>query len=334
MRRRDFILTGSVAAVAWPGAARTQQPAMPVVGVLGAGAPNEFTPGALLQGLKETGFVEGQNGRVEYRWARGAYERLPALAAELLALRINVLATFGTAAVRVAKSATAGAAAANGQPAVPVVFAFGGDPVAEEIVASFNRPGGNLTGVTSIAGSLAPKRLELLRAVTRADSTIAILINPKNPLGISERKDAETAAQAIDQRLEFLTASDEREIDAAFAALPQRGIGALIVAVDTFYYYGQMARIAALAARYAVPAIGPLRDFAEAGGLMSYGASIFDVNRQAGVYVGKVLKGAEPADLPVLQPTRFELIINLKAAKALGLDLPPTLLALADAVIE
>jgi ABC-type uncharacterized transport system substrate-binding protein len=242
-----------------------------------------------------------------------------------VSLPVNVLATFGTAAARVAK-----AASVEVSPPVPVVFSFGSDPVAEGLVASLNRPGGNITGSTSIGGSLAPKRLELLRAFVWGDANLAILINPDNPLAGTERAEAETAAHTLG--LEVLTARNESEIDAAFAILKERHISGLIIAVDTFYF-GQMRRMATLAARFAVPAIGPLQEFAAAGGLMTYGP-IQEVNRQAAIYIGKVLKGARPADLPVMQPTRFELAINLKAAKALGLDVPQTLLATADEVME
>jgi putative ABC transport system substrate-binding protein len=328
MRRREFIaLAGAAAASAsWPLAARAQQPAMPVIGLLGVKAP--LNAAAFAQGLKETGYVPGQNVLVQERWVEGAYDRFPAMAAELVDLRVSVLHVYGTTATRAAKPASVKAV-----PAVPVVFSLGADPVAEGFVASLNRPGGNMTGVTSIAGSLAPKRLELLRTFLRDNAAIALLVNPDNPLSQAERNDTEAAARAIGQRLDILAARNETEIDAVFAALKDRRVGALIIAVDTFYY-AQMPRMAALATRYAVPAISPLRDFAEAGGLMTYGASIYDVNRQAAVYVGRVLKGARPADLPVLQPTKFELLINLKTAKALGLDVPQTLLATADEVIE
>jgi putative ABC transport system substrate-binding protein len=306
MERREFITLLGGAAAAWPVVALGQQSAMPVVGVLGAGSAAPLTTVALAQGLKESGYTEGENVRIEYRWARGAYDLLPTMADELVNLPVNVLATFGTAAARVAK-----AASAKVSPPVPVVFSFGSDPVAEGLVASLNRPGGNMTGSTSIAGSLAPKRLELLRAVLGDDAMLAILINPDNPLAGPERADAETAARTLGQRLEVLTARNETEIDAAFATLKQRHINGVIIAVDTFYF-GQMRRMAALAARFAVPAIGPLQEFAAAGGLMTYGPSIREVNRQAAIYVGKVLKGSRPADLPVMQPTKFELVINLK----------------------
>ena len=236
----------------------------------------------------------------------GDYQRLPSLAAELVEQRPNLLAAFGTPAVRIAKSASV-----KLSPPVPVVFAMGADPVLEGVVESLNRPGGNMTGVTSIAGALAPKRLELVRGFLRENSSVAILINPGNPLSEAERRDTEVAVQAVGQRLEVLTASNQAEIDKAFAALSQRKVGFLIIAVDTFYYT-QMQRMATLAAQAAVPAIGPLREFAAEGGLLSYGTSISDVNRQAGVMAGKVLSGALPQQLPVQQPTKFELVVNLK----------------------
>ena len=322
IKRRDFItLLGGAAT--WPLVARAQQQAMPVIGVLGS-ASAQFKD-ALAAGLKESGYTDGQNVRMEYRWAEGDYDRLPALADELVSLHINVLCVLGTAGARSAK-----AASLKVSPPMPVVFAFGGDPVATGLVASFNRPGGNMTGSTSIAGSLGPKRFELLRAFVRDDAAMAILINPDT--GEAERKDSEAAALAVGRRLDVFTARSESEIVAAFAALQQR-IGALVIQSDTFYL-GQMRWMAALAAWHAVPAIGPLREFAAAGGLMTYAPSIADVVRQAGVYVGRVLRGARPADLPVIQPTKFELTINLKAAKALGLTVPNTLLVSADEVIE
>jgi putative tryptophan/tyrosine transport system substrate-binding protein len=258
--------------------------------------------------------------------SKGDYDRLPAMADELVKLRVNVLAILGTAAARVAKSASI-----KVSPPVPVVFALGADPVTMGLVASFNRPGGNITGSTSIAHSLAPKRLELLRAFVPGDAAMAIMVNPDK--GEIERKESEAAALAMGRRLEVLTARNESEIIAAFAAVRQRRIGGLIIASDTFYL-GQMRWMAALAAWHAVPAIGPLREFAGGGGLLTYAPSIADVVRQAGAYVGKVLKGARPAELPVMQPTKFKLTINLNAAKALGLDVPTTLLATADELIE
>jgi putative tryptophan/tyrosine transport system substrate-binding protein len=327
MRRRKFItLLGGVAA-GWPIAARAQQSAVPVVGILNSASPSLLVV-AFVQGLREAGYVENQNVLIEYRYARGAYERLPALAAELVNLRVELIAAGGTPAVRVAKTASV-----RPMPAIPVVFTMASDPVAEGFVASLNRPGGNMTGITSIAGALAPKRLDLIREFLRDDAAIAVLINPSNPLAGAEQRDTEAAARAIGQRLEVLTASNEGEIDEAFASLKRRDVGALIIAADIFYY-GQMQRLATLAARHLMPAIGPLRDFAAEGGLLSYGASITDVYRQAGIIAGKVLRGARPADLPVQQPTKFELVVNLGTAKRLSFELSPKLLALADEVIE
>ena len=325
MKRREFITLLGGAAAAWPLAARAQQSKMPVIGVLGSGSA-QFRD-ALVHGLSESGYVDGQNVRIEYRWLEGAYERLPAMMEQLANLQIAVLAPLGTAAVRVTK-----AALANGSLAVPVVFSYGGDPVADGLVASLNRPGGNVTGSTSITGSLASKRLELLRAFTHENDAIAILINPNT--GEAERADAEAAARAVGQRLDVLTARNESEIVTAFAMLQQRRIAALMIHSDTFYL-GQMRWMAALAARQALlPTIGPLREFAAAGGLMAYAPNIADVVRHQGVYIGKVLKGVRPADLPVMQPTKFEMTINLAAAKALGLEVPQSILLRADEVIE
>jgi putative ABC transport system substrate-binding protein len=326
MRRRDFIvLLGG--ATAWPLIASPQQPTMPVIGFLSGSSPSALTA-AYLQGLQEGGYIEHQNVRIEWRYARGAYQQLPTLAAELVDMRVNLIIAAGTAAVHIAKTASV-----RPTPAIPVVFSMASDPVAEGFVASLSRPGGNITGITSIAGSLAPKRLDLMRAFLHDDAAIAILINPNNPLASAEREGTEAAARAIGQRLEVLTASNLAELDEAFTSLKQRGVGALIIAADIFYF-GQMQRLATLAAQQAVPTIGPLRDFAAEGGLLSYGASIPEVNRQSGILAAKILKGAQPADLPVQQPTKFELVLNLKTAKALGLDVPPTLLAAADEVIE
>jgi putative ABC transport system substrate-binding protein len=326
MRRRDLIAAAAGATVAAFGVRAQER--MPVVGVLGSGAPGRLFTDAIAQGLAENGLIEGRSVAIEYRWARGDYARLPAMAADLMERRVAVFFTFGTPAVRAAK-----AASTKTSPAIPVVFSFGSDPVAEGLVASLNRPGGNLTGVTSIAGEIAPKRIELMRELLGDQAVLATLINPSNPLSRSERGDTERAAQALGQKLEILNAQNESEIDAAFNALKERGVAGLIIAVDTFYF-GQMRRMAGLATEHRMPAVGPLRDFALAGGLMTYGASIFDVNRQAAVYVGRVLKGAQPAELPVLQPTKFELLINLRAAKAMGVEVPSILLARADEVIE
>jgi len=299
---------------------------VPVIGVLGSSSP--FESSALDEGLKETGYINGQNVHVEYRWAYGTYDRLPGMADELLKLLADILFAVGTPAARVAKSASL-----RVQPAVPVVFNCGADPVAEGLVATLNRPGGNVTGSTSIGGSLAPKRLELLAAIAPDAAAVALLSNPDNSVGETERNDTEAASRIVGRRLEIFTARNELEIVAAYAALKQRQVGALIIGVDNFYY-SQIRWMAALSAWHAIPTIGPLREFAAAGGLISYAASIPEVVRQAAVYVGRILKGAKPADLPVQRPTKFQFVINLKAAKALGLDIPPTLLATADEMIE
>jgi putative ABC transport system substrate-binding protein len=259
----------------------------PLVGILNSGAPSRFTDGAFEAGLKEAGFTRGQNLRIETRWSQGNYEQLPALAADLIRQRPDVLLTGGTPAARVGKVASG-----NVDPAVPMVFAMGGDPVAEGLVASLSHPGGHLTGITSMGGALAPKRMELGREFLRSDRAVALLINPGNPLAAAERNDSEIAAKAIGQRLEVLTAGNDREIEAAFALLQDRRIAVLMIAVDT-YFFGRMRQMAQLAERYGIPAIGPLREFATGGGLMSYGASIGDVNRLAGVYAGKVLAGGK-----------------------------------------
>ena len=295
---------------------------------MSSGSPGSLPDAGAIEGLRQSGYVVGQNIQIEYRYASGAFDRIPAMMSELLALRPAAILTLGTAAARSAREALQKASSP-----VPLIFSFGSDPVAEGMVASLNRPGGNITGVTSIAGSLGPKRLELLRQVVRGDKAIGLLVNLGNPLGISERRDVEAAARGIGQKLAVLPAASEVEIDAAFLSLPQQSIGGVVIAVDTFYF-GRMRQMAALAARMAVPAISPLRDFPGAGGLMSYGASIHDVNRQAGRYLARVVKGEKPAELPVLQPTKFELIINLKTAKALNIDMPAGLLATADEVIE
>jgi putative ABC transport system substrate-binding protein len=300
----------------------------PLVGIMSSGSPGSLPDAGVIEGLRQSGFVVGRNIQIEYRYASGAFDRIPAMTSELLDMRPAAILTLGTAAARSAREVLR-----KTSPQVPLVFSFGSDPVAEGMVASMNRPGGTITGVTSIAGSLGPKRLELLRQVVRDGKAIGLLVNLGNPLGIAERRDVEAAARSVGQRMEVLPAASEAQIEAAFLALPQQSIGGVVIAVDTFYF-GRMRQMATLATRMAVPAISPLRDFPGAGGLMSYGASIHDVNRQAGGYLARVLKGEKPADLPVLQPTKFELIINLKTAKALDIEMPAGLLATADEVIE
>jgi len=321
MKRREFItLTGG--AVAWPISAMSQQSDMPAVGILESARVNN----GLIQGLLETGYIDGRNVHLEYRSAEGAYERLPAMADYLVKFPVRVLVGTGTAAARAAKVASI-----KVSPAVPVVFAFGGDPVAEGLVASLNRPGGNVTGSTSMGAQLAPKRVELLSSLVPDKAEIGILINPDNPLMETESKDTEVACRAIGKQLRVFTARDEMALLDVFATLKQQQVGGLIVAVDTFYY-AQTRWLAALSTWHSVPTTGPLREFAIAGGLLSYGANIPDATRQAGIYVGRILKGEKPADLPVMQPTKFDLVINLKTAKALGLTIPQSILATAEVI--
>ena len=329
MRRREFIRLLGGAAATWPLAVDAQQSAIPVIGFLSPISVN--SPGTYLdafrQGLKEAGFIEGQNVTVEYRWAEGQFDRLPALAADLVRMRVAVITTMGDGAY-----AARAAQPPEGNSAIPIVFALGGDPVAAGLVASLNRPGGNITGATSIGHSLGPKRAEFLRELIPTAAIVGFLINPKQA-GDTEVRDIEQAARAGGWQLRVLPARNAEEIDAVFASFDRDRIDALIVAVDTLFF-AESKRLVSLAARHAVPVIGPLRTFALAGGLMSFGANIPDVVRQTGVYTGKVLAGEKPANLPVVQPTKFELVINLKTAKALGLTVPMQLLARADEVIE
>jgi putative ABC transport system substrate-binding protein len=324
MRRREFI-AGLGSAAAWPLVVRAQQPAMPVVGFLRSSTLAASMPlvTAFRQGLKELSFVEGQNVAVEYRYADNQVGRLPALVADLLGRPVAVIVGDTIAAIP-AKAATA---------TVPIVFGTGGDPVTQGLVASLNRPGGNATGVVFFATQLAAKRLELLRQLVPKVTTIAMLMNPNSPNFAAERSDAQAAAQAIGQQLVILDVSNDRDIETAFATLMNRGAGALLVGSGTFLT-SNAERVVALAAHYGLPAIYPQREAALAGGLMSYGTSLTDAYRQIGVYTGRILKGERPAELPVVRSTKFEFVLNLKTVKALGLDVPPTLLALADEVIE
>jgi len=307
-------------------ALRAQQKAMPMIGLLSGASPEPTAPyvAAFRQGLGETGWVEGQNVAIEYRWAEGQYDRLPALAADLVHHEVDVIRTHGVPALLAAKSATS---------MIPIVFTTGDDPVASGLVASLARPGGNLTGVSLMLVELMPKRLELLSELVPQAGLIALLVNPNGPAAARVIKEVQEAARTKGVQLTVLKAGDDSEIDAAFASLAQLHARALLVGADAFFN-SRRDRLVALAARYSVPAIYEGRDFAEIGGLVSYGASVRDTWRQAGTYVGRILAGAKPADLPVQQPTTFELVINLKTAKALGLTVPPSILARADEVIE
>jgi putative ABC transport system substrate-binding protein len=316
-------MLGGVAA--WPFAVRAQQPAMPVVGFLhtSTAAPFLDMVGAFRKGLNEAGFIEGQNVAIEYRWAEFQYDRLPALAADLVARRVTVISVFGPPAALAAKAATV---------TIPIVFSVGVDPVDTGLVASLNRPGGNLTGVTLLTASLGAKRVGLLRELIPKADLMAVLVNT-TPEGMTQAKDVQDAARKAGLRAIVLNAATDADIDATFATLSRQRIGGLMVGGDQFLDT-RRDRIVALAARHSMPTIYHRRDFVAGGGLMSYGTSIADVYRQVGVYTGRILKGEKPADLPVLQPTKFELVINLKAANALGLTIPPGVLAIADEVIE
>jgi ABC-type uncharacterized transport system substrate-binding protein len=324
MRRRDFIavIAGSAA---MPIAARAQQAPMPVIGFLRntSLADSAHLVAAFRQGLKETGFVEGQNVAIEYRYADNQADRLPALAADLLRLPVAMIAGTSTA-ILVAKNATT---------TVPLLFAGGGDPVKDGLVASLNRPGGHVTGVNFFAGVLGAKRLELLRQLVPKATTIAVLVSPSTTETQTERNDVQVAAQAMGQQLIIIDVSSERDFEAAFAKFIQRGAGALLVGTGSLMN-SYRHRIVALAARHALPASYALREFAMAGGLMSYGSSIVDAYRQVGVYAGRILKGEKPADMPVMQSSKFEFVINLKTARTLGLEFNPQLLSVADELIE
>jgi putative tryptophan/tyrosine transport system substrate-binding protein len=325
VNRREFITLAGGAAVTWPLAARAQQPAVPIVGFLRSTSPADSTHlvTAFRQGLKEAGFVEGQNLAIEFRYAEGREDRLPVLVADLIRRPVAVIVGNSPAA-RAAKAATT---------TVPIVFTYGGDPVRDGLVASLNRPGGNVTGVNFFAGTLGSKRLELLRQLVPRATTIGVLVNPNTTQTEAERRDVKAAAQAIGQQLIILDVSSERDIETAIEALVQRGAGALFVGVGAFMN-SHRERLVTLMARHVLPASYGQREAVAAGGVMSYASSIPDAYRQAGLYVGRILKGEKPADLPVTRSTKFEFVINLKTAKALGLTVPDKLLATADEVIE
>jgi putative ABC transport system substrate-binding protein len=327
LKRRHFITLLGSAVATWPLAARAQQASMPVVGFMNINSAENAPDlvAAFRQGLRESGFVEGQNVTVEYRWAQGHYDRFPELAAEFVRRQVAVIAaTGGEPSPQSAKAAT---------QTIPIVFTANGDPISEGLVASLNRPGGNITGFTIFGPAAVTKRVQLMQQLIPQAATIAYLMNPNHPSGEIEMRAAQTAARSFAKELLVLRASDERELDTAFETMVQQQAGALVVASDPFFY-SRRGELASLAARHAVPAIYYLPEFARAGGLMAYGNSLPDLYRLVGIYVGRILKGEKAGDLPVVQAAKFEFVINLNTAKALGLDVPLGLTAGADEVIE
>jgi putative tryptophan/tyrosine transport system substrate-binding protein len=325
--RRELLAALGGAAAAWPLAARAQQTAMPVVGFLNGASPDGYAlnVAAFRHGLKEAGYVDGQNATIEYRWAENHYDRLPALAAGLVQQKVTVIAATTTPAALAAKAATS---------TVPIVFTTGGDPIKLGLVASLSRPGGNVTGSTQLSVEVGPKRLELARELFPGATTFALLVNPANPLAVTVSKDLEAVADTLGVRLHVLHASTEADFEAAFATAAQLRAAALVISTPDPLFGSHAAQLGALALRHRVPAIYFQREFAAAGGLMSYGGSITETYRLAGLYAGRILKGEKPADLPVVQSAKVELILNLKTARALGIRVPLPLSGRADEVIE
>jgi putative ABC transport system substrate-binding protein len=324
MKRREFITLLGCAAMGWPPAAYAQQQPIPVIGFLNSGSPEEFVVAAFRQGLKETGHIDGQNITVEYRWAEGQYDHLPVLASELVRLKVAVIAAGGTPATLAAKAATS---------TIPIVFNLGIDPVQAGLVGSLNRPGGNMTGLAGLNTDLETKRLEFLHELLPRAAVVALLVNPANPFSEPEIRSARDAAQTLGLQLGIVRAGTGSEIEAAFASLVDMRADALVVGADSFLT-NQKDQLLMLASRHAVPVMYHWREFTVAGGLVSYGAKREDGAHQQGIYAGKILKGAQPADLPVQQVVKVELVINLRTAKALGLNVPLSLLTRADELIE
>ena len=327
LKRREFITLLSGAAAAWPLAARAQQPSMPVIGFLNSASPEPYARmvAAFRQGLNEKGYVAGQSVAIEYRWAEGRYDRVPEMAGELVRRQVAVIAATGTPAMLAAKAATT---------AIPIVFTTGTYPIQLGVVTSLNRPGGNVTGVTTLNVEVAPKRLELARELIPGTSTVAVLINRTNPETETELRIMQTAASALGLQLHVLDASTERDFDTIFAALHQTPARVLVITGADPFLISRSEQLAELTVRHAVPAIFQFREFVAAGGLISYGGSVTDAYRQAGIYAGRILKGEKPGELPVQQATKVELFVNLKTARTLGLTVPTALLVRADEVIE